>query len=390
LAPANEDKSSRYHRLRRRADIAGTAVAGLTLLVLILSGGATKIREFAYGVSSMVLPAGVEEAAAVVLMTLAVVILLQVVEFPFTWYQGFALEHRYGLSMQSGAHWLADQVKAAGVGTTLAVTAASVVFFTLRWWPSAWWVVSAMVFALAMIGLVRLAPVLLLPIFYRFRPLDRPALVERLMALASRSRTEIVGVFEWVLSSHTRKANAALAGLGQSRRILLSDTLLADYSDDEIEVVLAHELAHHVHRDLWRSMAVQALVIVGGFYAAHLVIGAAYEPLGYRGLADPAALPLLMLAGGMWSFATLPIVNGLSRAQERAADRYAIECTRNPDAFVSAMRRLSRQNLAEERPSAVARWLFYSHPPISERIEAARAFPGNPEGLDPALLTDRR
>lgn len=372
MAPVNEDKSTRYHRLRRQADLAGTAVAGVVLLLLAVSGLAVKLREVLYGITSLVLPAPLQEATVVVLMTVMILVLLQAVEFPFSWYQGFELEHRYGLSTQSGAHWLADQVKAAGVGGMLAVVGVSVVFFALRRWPSAWWVVSAVVFAAAMIGLARLAPVLLLPLFYKFRPLDRPPLVERLMALAARARTDVVGVFEWVLSGHTRKANAALAGLGQTRRILLSDTLLSDYSDDEIEVVLAHELAHHVHRDLWRGLAVQALVLVGGFFFADLVLNAAAGPLGYRGIADPAALPLLMLAGGAWSLAVLPVLNGLSRAQERAADRYAIETTRNPDAFVSAMKRLSQQNMAEERPSPLVRWLFYSHPPIRERIEAAK------------------
>ena len=201
------------------------------------------------------LPAGLDDVVIVALMTVTVFTLLQIVEFPFSWFQGFVLEHRYGLSTQSGAHWLADQAKTATVGTMLAVAGASVVFLTLRWWPDGWWLVSALLFAVAMVGLARLAPVLILPIFYKFRPLDRPPLVERLMALAARARTDVVGVFEWVLSGHTRKANAALAGLGQTRRILLSDTLLAEYSDDEIEVVLAHELAHHVHRDLWRGIA---------------------------------------------------------------------------------------------------------------------------------------
>jgi len=370
----NEDKSARYHRLRRRADVAGTVAAGLILLGLAWTGASVRMRELLHDLASLVLPAGLEESAAVALVTLAVFAILQVVEFPFSWYQGFALEHRYGLSTQPGAHWLADQVKAAGLGAIIAVAAASVVFGTLRWWPGWWWMISAGLFAVALVGLARLAPVLLLPVFYKFRPLDRPPLVERLMDLAARARTDVVGVFEWVLSSHTRKANAALAGLGHTRRILLSDTLLADYSDDEIEVVLAHELAHHVHRDLWRGIAVQTLVLVGGFYMADVVLRAAVDRLGYRGVADPAALPLLMLTGGAWSFLALPFVNALSRAQERAADRYAIEATGNPAAFVSAMKRLSQQNLAEERPSAVARWLFYSHPPIRERIEAARAF----------------
>ena len=235
-------------------------------------------------------------------------------------------------------------------------------------------VLSAAIFVAAMVALARLAPVLLLPLFYRFRPLDRPQLAERLMALATRARTDVVGVFEWVLSGHTRKANAALAGLGQTRRILLSDTLLADYTDDEIEVVLAHELAHHVHRDLWRGIALQVVVVVGGFFFADLLLRAAGGWLQYRGLSDPAAIPLLMLTGGAWSFVMLPIANALSRAQERAADRYALETTRNPEAFVSAMRRLSQQNMAEDRPSTLVRLLFYSHPPIRERIEAARAF----------------
>jgi len=278
------------------------------------------------------------------------------------------------LSTQKGAHWLADHVKATAVGMALAVAAASVVFTTLRRWPDAWWVLSAAIFVAAMVALARLAPVLLLPLFYRFRPLDRPQLAERLMALATRARTDVVGVFEWVLSGHTRKANAALAGLGQTRRILLSDTLLADYTDDEIEVVLAHELAHHVHRDLWRGIALQVVVVVGGFFFADLLLRAAGGWLQYRGLSDPAAIPLLMLTGGAWSFVMLPIANALSRAQERAADRYALETTRNPEAFVSAMRRLSQQNMAEDRPSTLVRLLFYSHPPIRERIEAARAF----------------
>ena len=140
----------------------------------------------------------------------------------------------------------------------------------LRNWPDDWWWISAGLFAAATIGLAQLAPVVLLPIFYKFKPLDRPSLVERLVKLAAGARTSVNGVFEWVLSSHTKKANAALAGLGRTRRILLSDTLLADYSEDEIEVILAHELAHHVHRDLWRGIAVQAVGAVGGVLRGQL------------------------------------------------------------------------------------------------------------------------
>jgi len=350
----NEDKSTRYHRLRRRADLMGTVVAGVVLLAMVLTG-------FGRGMN-------------IVVLAIVVVLILQAVEFPFAFYQGHLLEHHYGLSTQSTGRWLADHAKGLVLGTVFAVAGTSIVFLTLSRWPDKWWLISAGTFAIAMIGLAGLAPVLLMPIFYKFKPLDRPALVERLMALATRARTDIVGVFEWVLSDHTKKANAALAGMGKTRRILLSDTLLADYSEDEIEVILAHELAHHVHRDLWRGIALQAVVLVGGFYAADVVLRASAERLALSGIADPAGLPLLMLVGGLWSFLVMPLANALSRAQERAADRYALATTRNVDAFVTAMRRLAQQNLAEEYPSPIVRWLFHSHPPIRERIDAARAF----------------
>ena len=369
----NEDKATRYHRLRRRADLVGTAVAGVLLLGLLLSGRAHWLRERA-AVFGQWGPGGLEEAATVLALTVALLVMLQIVELPFAYYQGHLLEHRYGLSTQSTGHWLADQGKGFLVGIVLATAATSVVYLALRQWPGNWWWISAAIFALATVGLARIAPVVLLPIFYKFKPLDRPALVDRLMTLATRARTDVVGVFEWVLSGHTRKANAALAGMGRTRRILLSDTLLADYSEDEIEVILAHELAHHVHRDLWRGIAVQSLILVAGFFVADLVLRAAAGPLELRGISDPAGLPLLMLAGGAWSLLALPIANAVSRAQERAADRYALTTTRNVDAFVTAMKRLSQQNLAEEYPSPIVRWLFYSHPPIRERIDAARAF----------------
>jgi STE24 endopeptidase len=369
----NEDKSTRYHRYRRRADLLGTAVAGVLLLGLLLLGGAHRLRELSAAIAQWG-PGGAEEALTVIVMTVALVAILQIVELPFAFYQGHLLEHQYGLSTQSTPHWFADHVKGIALGIVLAAAGTSVVYLALRQAPDNWWWMSAAVFAIATVVLARIAPVVLLPIFYKFKPLDRPALVDRLMELATRARTDVVGVFEWVLSGHTRKANAALAGMGRTRRILLSDTLLADYSEDEIEVILAHELAHHVHRDMWRGIAVQTLILTGGFFVADIILRAAADRLALRGISDPAGLPLLMLAGGVWSFLALPIANAVSRAQERAADRYALATTRNVDAFVTAMKRLSQQNLAEEYPSPIVRWLFYSHPPIRERIDAARAF----------------
>lgn len=381
----NEDKASRYHRRRRRAEVLGSLTAGVVLLALILSNGALSLRESA-SIMGGLLPAGWEEAGTVVAFAIALSLLLHIVELPFAYYQGFVLEHRYGLSNQTLQHWSKDQAKAGVVACVFGAIGASIVYAALRASPAWWWLMSATAFALAMIVLAQLAPVLLLPLFYRFKPLDRPALVDRLMSLAARANTQIRGVFEWTLSAHTKKANAALTGMGGTRRILLSDTLLADYSDDEIEVVLAHELSHHVHHDLWRSVATQTALLVTGFYAAHVALRRFADRLALRGLDDPAGLPLLMLVGGVCSFLFLPIANALSRRHERRADRYALDLTQQPEAFISAMKRLSQQNMAEEHPSRLVQWLFYSHPPIRQRIDAARRWAPSPRAIRASAL----
>jgi STE24 endopeptidase len=204
--------------------------------------------------------------------------------------------------------------------------------------------------------------------------LERESLRSRVLALAARANTRVLGVYQWGLGDKSRKANAALTGVGFSRRILISDTMLAEYSDDEIEIVLAHELAHHVHGDVWKELILEAALVAAALYAAALALDAASAPLDLRGASDIAGLPLLLLVGGAVSLLAVPVARAVSRARERRADRVALELTRNPGAFVTAMRRLAAQNMAEEHPSPVVRWLFHSHPPTNERIAAAQAF----------------
>jgi STE24 endopeptidase len=367
-----EDKATVYHRLRRRAEIGGTAAAAVMLLALAATNGAVRLREVASSTGQ--LTPGFEEAVTVAVSALLLFGLLALLELPFAFYQGYTLEHRYALSNQTPRQWAADQAKGAVLGAIFTSLGASIVYALISWNRDWWWLAAAAVFAILMIGLAQIAPVVLMPLFYRFKPLDRPALVDRLMALATRARTPVVGVYEWALSAHTKKANAALAGMGRTRRILLADTLLAGYSEDEIEVVLAHELSHHVHHDIWRGMALQAGILVAGFLAAHLGLRAFAGNAGLRGLDDPAGLPILLLVAGAVSLLSAPLVNALSRAHERRADRYALDATRRPEAFISAMKRLAQQNLAEDDPSEVVQWLFYSHPPIRQRIDAARAW----------------
>jgi STE24 endopeptidase len=244
----------------------------------------------------------------------------------------------------------------------------------IRRWPETWWLPASGVFALVLVALAGLAPVLLLPLFYRVTPLARDTLRERLLALAKRAGTQVLGAYEWGLSQKTKKANAALAGLGSTKRILVSDTMLSDYSDDEIEVVLAHEIAHYLHGDIWKGLVFEAALLASVFYAGSRVLTASVGRLGLNGAGDVAGLPLLLLTAGAVSLAVMPLAHAMSRAHERRADRFALELTRNPEAFISAMRRLSAQNLAEEQPSRIVQILFHSHPSIHDRIAAARTY----------------
>jgi STE24 endopeptidase len=295
-----------------------------------------------------------------------------VVSLPLGFYSGYLLEHRYELSTETVPHWLRERAKGLAVGAAFGLVGVNLLYAALERWPDRWWVVAGAAFSVLTLVLANVGPVLLLPIFYRITPLTSEALRARLVTLAGRAGVRVVNAFEWRVSNRTRKANAALTGLGATRRILVSDTLLADYSDDEIEMILAHELGHHVHRDIWKGMAFETALALAGFYVAARLLVALAPAAGLRGPSDVAGLPLLVLSAGAVSLVLVPFANALSRLFERNADRYALDLGRNAAAFISAMRRLASQNLAEEHPSPLARILFYSHPPVAERIEIAR------------------
>ena len=365
---ANEDKSARYHRLHRRATVLGALLTALFFCLLILLGGAIALRDAVTGIT------GGSFVPAVACYVSCLAVAHELLLAPLAYYRGITLERRYGLSTESAGRWWIDHLKSGALALAFGVVSALIVAGLLAMMPERWWIAAAAVFAGLLVVVARLAPVLLLPLFHTIEPLARDDLVRRLVSLAERARTPVVGVFQWRLSDRTRKANAALAGMGGTRRILVSDTLLSEHTDDEIEVVLAHELAHHVHGDIWRSIVMESGLIAAGFYVAGRVLTALLGPLGLTGPDDLAALPVVAVSVAAVSLVLRPLSHAQSRAHERRADRFALALTRNAPAFISAMRRLGRQNLAEEQPSRLAQLLFYSHPPLEQRIAAARRF----------------
>lgn len=368
IHPVNEDRASRYHRLKRRAALVWTFAGGASLFGFVMAGGSRLLRDEAVAITA----AGPSAPSTVAVYALALALAYLGLRLPLAFYQGYVLERRYGLSSETLRAWGLDYVKAAALTVVLGVGAAQIVYLTLRWWPAWWWIPSAACLAAALVVLARLVPVALLPLFYRLEPLERESLHARLADLCDRARVPVLGIHVWGLGARTRRANAALVGSGATRRILVSDTLLADYSEDEIEVILAHEIAHHVHGDIRRALLVESGLVAASLGAGALALARWWPAVGLADPSDVAGLPLLILAGLAVSLAAAPAVNALSRQSERRADRYALALTGRPDAFARAMRRLAAQNLAEERPSRLAVWLFHSHPPFGERIERAK------------------
>jgi STE24 endopeptidase len=298
-----------------------------------------------------------------------------VVQLPLRFYSSFLLEHRFRLSRLTLGGWAAREGKRLAVSGVLGAVVLEGLYAILRHAPSAWPLWATVGWVGFSVVLARIFPTVLLPMFYKTSPLQDAALADRLLGLCRRAGLSALGAFRFDLGAETRKANAALAGLGRTRRVLLADTLLREFPPDEIEGVLAHELAHHHHRHITKTLVLSAAGSWVAFILTDLASRTWVGALGLQGLADPAGLPALLLWLSALNLLSQPLQNGLSRRFEWQADRFAVQMTRPPQAFAAALRRLARLNLADPSPPRWIAWLFYDHPPITDRIRAAEQLP---------------
>jgi STE24 endopeptidase len=361
-------EAKRYNRIRRRLEIGDLAIGLAFLVLLLLTGWSATLRDWAYHGAFQ------NYTLAVFLYVFMLMLAAKLLGIGLDYY-GLRLERRYKLSAQKTRAWLWDEVKSFLVGLVLAAIVAELLFFTMRQFPEHWWLIAWALFLALFVVSAQVAPLVLFPIFYKFEPLENEDLKQRLVRLSESAGTRVRGIYKWHLSEKSRKANAALTGLGATRRIILADTLLDNYSPDEIEAVLAHELGHHVHRHILKSMFVQAGITLLGFWAANYVLHLAIEDWNmFETVSDFANLPLLILVSTILSFLLMPAMNAYSRFNERQADRYAFQSIRSVEPFITSMNKLAAQNLAERAPSKWVEWFFHSHPAISRRIAAAQAW----------------
>lgn len=295
---------------------------------------------------------------------------------PLSYLAGFQLEHRYGLSRQTHASWASDQAKGQALSLPVELLMIEGLWWTQRRFPQRWWLVCAGAIIPVSAAAAALVPVLILPRFNTYTPLEDQELAERLREVAERAGIPVTDVLQMDMSRRTSKANAFFMGIGRTRRIVLADTLLAGSSHAEIEGVVAHELGHQANHDIWRGVALAAGFTLASAWLTDAVSRRILQRnphlLDTTDIADPRALPLVSLVLSVVSMASSPLQQAYSRAVERRTDQYAIALTGDTEAFASALERLSDLNLSDPEPPRWVVWLLHSHPPLRERVQHLR------------------
>jgi Zn-dependent protease with chaperone function len=365
--PERQAAAARLGAERRRLFVITTMLSLGALLVPYLTG-AWETLYFSLASTSWPLPLRV--AIFLVGMHLA----LSVVMLPLSYYGGFVVPHAYGLGRQSRGAWSLDWLKATLLGTLLG----SVVGGLFLWIASAsganwWWVFGLSVSALGLL-LVFVTPYVLVPLFFKMRPLADAETVERIHAMVNRAGAPVRDVCSLDFSRRTAEANAAVIGMGRSRRVVIADTLLAEFSPSEVDAVVAHELGHHVHRDVQRLLLGNAVLIWAGLFVASRVLSSALPILSLPSLSYVPGYPVLLFVVEVYFLVLSPLLNWWSRRLESGADRFALQLTRNPTAFAEAMQRLGCQNLVELRPPRWSELLLATHPALQRRIQLAETW----------------
>ena len=366
LDPERQKQAKQYARIRRRLWLVDTIFGALYALAWLSFGWSIALRNW-------LLTFTTNQWLLVALFVAIFGGMYSLINLPLAYYSGFVLPHRFGQSNQSFKDWIIDQVKGLAIGAPIGLLLLELLYLALRVTGDLWWLWAAGGMLIFTVLLSNLAPILIMPLFNKYVPLgdEHKELAERLLALAKRANTKVRGVFKFDMSKRTKSANAALTGIGNTRRIVLGDTLINEFSTDEIETVLAHELGHHVHRDIPFLITFGTLSTALSLFLASLALNLAVDYFGFTGPADVAAFPALMLIFSAYGLITMPIENAVSRWRERMADDYALQSTGKSEAFASAFTRLANQNLGEVDPEQWVVLMFYSHPPLGERIEKA-------------------
>ncbi|OGO60879.1 MAG: hypothetical protein A2032_07430 [Chloroflexi bacterium RBG_19FT_COMBO_49_13] len=366
LDSERQKRAKQYARINRRLMLVDLFMSGLYILAWLFFGWSKALKGWITHFTT-------HDWLLVLLYVIVIGGIFYFINLPLSFYQGFTLPHRFELSTQKISGWITDQIKGLLLGGILGMIVLEIIYAVLRAYPTLWWLWAALILLVFNVLLANIAPTLLMPLFNKFIPLgdEHAELAERLLALAKRSGTFVRGVFKFDMSKRTKQANAGLTGLGNSRRIIIGDTLLDEFTPDEIETVMAHELGHQVNKDIPTGILLGSLTTLVGLYLAALGLSWGVKYFNFNRSADIAAFPLFVFVMGLYGLVTMPLENGFSRWREKRADEYALRLTHNGMAYASALKRLANQNLSDADPEAWVEWLLYSHPALGKRIAMA-------------------
>ena len=367
----DKDRAARqYHRIKNRLFPTGIILNILALLFLFISGWSAFFKEMIQGINQQPLLVNA-------CYSLGFSVYMALTGLPLSFYEGFALEHKFNLSNQSLGGWIKDSLKGFALSTLVIVIAIEALYIFLKKSPLHWWLWATGFWLFLTVVIARITPSLIIPLFFKYHKVDNQNLKEKIFSLLRNCRVRIKDIFYIDFSKKTKKANAFICGMGRSRRVVLTDTLLANFSPEEIKTVVAHELGNYQHRDILKLIAVNGAVTFLGFFLAdkflRSFLNLGFGASGIR-IEDIGSLPFLALTMMIFGLAASPALNAFSRLLEVEADRFSIQLTKAPAQFISMMKKLGEMNLAEEDPGWFDVIMFYDHPPVKERIQFAQGF----------------
>ena len=292
---------------------------------------------------------------------------------PVNYYSGFYLEHKYNLSNQTFRKWIFEGLKGTLVGGAIGLPVLLLFYFVMKSFGLMWWFPFALLMFVISVILAQVVPIIILPIFYKITPIEDENLKERIFSLSKNAGLKVENVFKFNMSKNTKKANAAFTGLGKTKRILLGDTLLDNYTNDEIETVIAHELGHYKKKHIIKNIAVGTVSSFLTFFLIAQLHNLSLSWFGFLNITQISSLPLPALWGALIGLIQTPVSNYISRKFEYEADEYAVSSTTKTDAFITTLEKLTEQNLGDREPAPLVEWFFYSHPSIKNRIASIRA-----------------
>ncbi len=359
--------SKKYNNIKLEISI-GKGIAGFILVLLFVSTGYSLILE---KYLSNFLP---NQYLLFLAFSFVIGLAGMIIFSPVNYYTDYHLEHKYLLSNQTFLKWIWEGLKGLLVSLAIGIPVLLLFFYILNKFGNIWWLPFAIALFLISVILARIIPVLILPLFYKVIPLDNEDLKNKIDILAKNAGINVENVFKFNMSKNTKKANAAFTGLGKAKRILLSDTLLEKYSDDEIETVIAHELGHYKKKHIMKNILINTVSSFLILFLISYLYQISLKWFGFESITEIAALPLLALWGMVIGFIEMPLSNIISRRFEYQADEYAVQATGKKEAFISTLEKLTEQNLGDKEPHPFVEWFFYSHPSIKKRVNAVNNY----------------